>query len=186
MRIIGVDPGLAALGMCVVEGTDVLQHRLITTSPEDGDECQRVQKVAGKVYLFIEGLGEGVSGENTILAIEAQYFAEIKGEYEEARRERAAKAASTIQVAHVAGAVMEVAARFGLQVIIITPSMAKKAILKGNASKAQVRGMAAQMAGVEAEELSEHEADSIAVACGGQDVLKQRKLEKLKEAAASV
>jgi len=184
MLILGVDPGLKATGICVVEGTEVTDRALITTSPEDGDEGQRVQDIAGKAYLFIEGLGEGVSADNTILAIEAQHFEDVRGDHEEARRERAAKAASTIQVAHVAGALMEVAARFGLQVVVVQPKFAKRALTgNGNASKAQVRGMAARMAGVEADEISEHEADAVAVACGGQDVLKQRKLEKLKEAA---
>lgn len=186
MRIIGLDPGLAHLGICILTGREVEAHKLITSSKDDGDEAQRVQDVASAVETFIEAHNELLfAGDDiSMLAIEAQHFEDARGDHEEARRKRAAKAASTIQVAHVAGAVMAVAARFGLEVILVTPSKAKKAITgRGDASKEQVRGMAAQMAGVKAEEISEHEADATAVACGAQNLLTDKKLDGLKELA---
>lgn len=175
---VGVDPGLAHCGLALLEGNELLETRLLTTVKEDGDEAQRIQDLATAFYLFVDGLGERVSGDNTILAIESLHFQQVRHAGEPSERDfraEAGKAARTIRTAQVAGAIMAVAARFGLEVIEVAPSRAKRAVTgEQKASKQQVQRMVEAMYGTDG--LSEHEADAVAVATAARDILKERRL----------
>lgn len=181
MLILGIDQGLAHCGLALLDGDEVIATRLIETLPEDGDEAQRVQDVARAVEQFMDE--RDPTNQVVVVAIEQLHFQQVRYKHAPTTREykaEAAKAAKMLRVANVAGAIMHIATWH--TVIEVQPSRAKKALTdNAKASKQQVKGMAAQMAGVEPSELSEHEADAVAIAEGAKAVLKDRKLKELAE-----
>lgn len=185
MLIIGVDPGLQRTGIALLDDGILVETKLIETVKDDGPETQRIQDIARAVHQYIADRPElHDADEPAIVAIESQHFQQVRHKHEPTEREfkaEAAKAGDTIRVAQVAGAVMAEAARFGLEVIEVSPSRAKKAVTgEQQASKEQVRHMVAATHHVDFDELSEHEADAIAVATGTSKILIDR---RLKEAA---
>jgi len=180
MTTIGIDPGLTHTGIAVFVGHELVAHRLLTTEPDDGPELQRVADLAQALWHFLEDLAERtgwLDADERYMAIEAQHFQQVRLGHEPSARQfraEAGKAASTLRVAQVTGAFVTVAARFGLEVMEVSPSEAKRAVANNpKASKQQVQQMVAQLYGIDG--LSEHEADAAAVAAGARcEVIMER------------
>jgi len=176
MHVVGIDPGLTHTGIAVLVGRELVAHRLLTTEPDDGPELQRVADLAQGLWHFLEDLAERrgwLDADERYMAIEAQHFQQVRLGHEPSARQfraEAGKAASTLRVAQVTGAMIAVAARFGLEVMEVSPSRAKRAVANSpKVSKEQVQAMVAQLYGVDG--LSEHEADAAAVATAARHIV---------------
>ena len=163
MRILGVDPGLAAVGWGLIvypEGgpADVKWGRL-STSPRQSTP-QRLQKIYhGLRDLIRELKPEAVS-------IEQLFFA--------------ANVKTAIVVAQARGAALLATAESGVEVVEYTPLQIKKAVSgRGRASKAQVQKMVATLLGLSEIPRPDHAADALAAALCHGHTLKADRLIRL-------
>lgn len=146
--VLGVDPGVANLGLAVVARRDrraVLRWARTVRTPSDLDEAQRLRLVAEAVREAIaEHRPEGVAIERVAW-----------------NRNQV----SALLVARATGAVMVVAAEAGLPVEEYAPSEVKSAITGlGNADKRQVQQALERIHGLRDVPRQPDAADAVAVA----------------------
>ncbi len=147
MRVLGVDPGIANLGLAVVEG-DARRARLVYAGVVATAAGEPAEVRVGRLF---QGVRAAIGDHRPeAVAVEAQYFYR--------QNERA------FQVGWGMGAVLAAASLAGLPVFAYGPMQIKKALVgAGRAEKAQVAYMLRALLGGPLPE-SNHATDAIAVA----------------------
>ena len=149
MRIIGVDPGLAATGYGIIDydrGRYVLvEGGIIETKAAD----ELPQRLA-VIYRGIE----------TVLRQTRPDVAVVERLYSQYRHPQTA-----LLMSHARAAVLLALQHRGVAVVSYPASMVKRALVgHGRASKKQVAGMVSQILGVPLGEISDHVSDALALA----------------------
>lgn len=147
-RVLGVDPGLANLGLGVVEearrDARFVASALIRTHPRMA-QAERLMKLRSEFQAFI------LTHRPQVLAIEGQYFHHQR--------------ATAFQVGQAVGVVLLTAAEAGLPVHEYGPMQIKQALVgTGRASKDQVAFMVRALLKLSATPKNGHEADALAIA----------------------
>ncbi|MGB7913583.1 MAG: crossover junction endodeoxyribonuclease RuvC [Desulfobaccales bacterium] len=143
--ILGVDPGSRHTGFGVFQGEgDRLLH-LASGSIKAGSQLP----LADRLHRIYDGLGEVIlRHQPQVLALEEIFLA--------------ANVKTAFTLGQVRGVVLLLASQKGLPVYHYPPSVVKKAVVGyGQASKAQVQLMVAQLLGQQVTD--EHAADALAV-----------------------
>lgn len=148
LRVVGIDPGLANLGLGAVEevGNEprLLGSRLVKTSPRQA-AAQRLLNLRLTVSEFV------AEHRPEAIVIEGQYFHQ--------QREVAFK------VGQAVGVVLLAAAESGVSVFEYGPLQVKQALVgTGRADKAQVAFMVRALLKLSATPSSDHVADALALA----------------------
>lgn len=164
--LLGIDPGLAALGAALVrrDGPRLVCVAATTlrTSPrggQTGGTDERIACLVGALVTWVEASAEPPAA----LAIEDQSRA-WQGQ---AQRGRTSYAAQLVQ--RVQGEVTGWARARGLEVVVVQPQEARRAVGvsgRGRDKAAVARGVRLLVEGVPAR-ASEHAVDAVAVAVGG-------------------
>ncbi len=146
--MLGVDPGLANLGLGLVEEvrreSRLVASELITTSPRT-PQHERLLLIRGRLQAFI------AQHRPHELAIEGQYF----------HRQREV----SFRVGQAVGVVLLTAAEHGLAVHEYGPMQVKQALVgTGRADKAQVAFMVRALLKLQGTPSSNHVADALALA----------------------
>ena len=147
-RVLGVDPGLARLGLAVVDGngrkTDLIWAGAVDTA-SGSEESERLRQLCAAVR-------EAISHHRpTSMAVERVAWNKNH--------------VSALSVARATGAIMVVAAEAGLSVTEYGPNEVKIAVTgMGNADKAQVRRALAKVHGLHDVPAQADAADAVAVA----------------------
>ena len=148
LTVVGLDPGLANLGLGAVRETGreviCLGSRLVRTTPAQ-TQAERLETLYNAVSDFL------VTHQPDILAVEGQYF--------HRQREIAFK------VGQAFGVCLLAAKQQGVSVAEYGPMQVKQALVgSGRASKAQVSYMVRAMLGLRETPESHHVADALALA----------------------
>lgn len=147
-KVAGVDPGLANLGIGLVEQEGkTLHHRasLLIRTYSKTAQASRLQKLYDGVYSFLQ------QHSADALAIEGQFF-RYGGD-------------SAFKVGQAVGVVLLAAQQLELPVFEYTPNQVKKAIVgTGAANKAQMAYMVRASLGLKKTPESHHVADALALA----------------------
>jgi crossover junction endodeoxyribonuclease RuvC len=148
VRILGVDPGLANLGLGAIEASGpearLLASQLVTTRARDDDGARLEQ-----IYLAVEAMLSQHDIE--ALAVEGQFF--------HRQRDAAMKVGQALGVVHLA------AHRAGVSVHAYGPMQVKQALVgTGRADKAQVAFMVRALLSLTSSPGSHHVADALALA----------------------
>lgn len=147
-RVLGVDPGLARMGLAVVsmrERRASLVWTATVRTPADSDDAERLGSIGRALR---QAIGEH---RPTTLALERVAWNRNQ--------------VSALQVARATGAVMLVAAEAGLSVHEYSPTQVKSAVTgQGNADKQQVRAALIKIHGLSDTPVEPDAADAVAVA----------------------
>lgn len=148
MRIIGIDPGLVATGYALVE-YDGAQIKVIASGEikpkKDAPLCERLGTLFDGLCAVCD------AHRPDVMAIEKVYSHPKFPQ-------------TAVLLGHARGTAFVAAHRFGMKVVEIEASTAKKSISgSGRASKTQMLRMASHMAGGQTLS-SEHAADALALA----------------------
>lgn len=162
LRVVGVDPGLANLGLGAVEERGrafrQLGAELITTTADTPQE-QRLLAIHRGVDAFLE------RHRPQALALEGQFF----------HRQREV----SFKVGQAVGVVLLVAAQRGVPVFEYGPMQVKQALVgTGKADKAQVAFMVRGLLGLKGAPASHHVADALALALTHLGTLRFAELER--------
>lgn len=146
--VLGVDPGIARLGLAVVSGQPrhpELRWAETVRTPSDQDESERL-------LVLVMAVRAAVAAHSpTCLALERVAFNRNQ--------------VSALTVARVTGAVMAAAAEAGLPVAEYSPTQIKSAVTGiGNADKAQVYQALVKVHGLRDAPTEPDAADAVAVA----------------------
>lgn len=159
-RVLGVDPGVARMGLAVVglrERTPVVMWAGVLRTPAGLDESSRLLRLAQAIRETLE------VHRPTAVALERVMWGQNK--------------TSALTVAKVTGVVMLVAAEAGLAVEEYVPLEVKNAITGlGNADKEQVRRALARVHGIRDVPDQPDAADAVAVAVAHLTGVKMRRL----------
>jgi crossover junction endodeoxyribonuclease RuvC len=148
MRVLGIDPGTAACGYGVVEGSGnrirALEFAWWKTSPRERPEL--------RLRTIFEGVAELVERFSPdALAIEESFVG--------------ADPRTALSVGQARGAILVAAALADVECTEYAPSSVKQAVCGyGRAEKAQVQRMVASILGLRAPPTPSHAADALAVA----------------------
>jgi len=147
LRVMGVDPGINATGYSVIDGTVMLDFG--TVRPK-GELSHKLLSIHSTICGFIE------KWEPDILAMEAVIYHK--------------NPSTAIVMGAARGVVLLAAAQAGLKVVEISPTQVKKSITgTGRADKSSVKFMIQRIFNIK-KPISEHAADSLAVAwCASQN-----------------
>lgn len=148
VRVVGVDPGLANIGLGAIEevrpGARLLGSELITTSPR-ASQPERLLRVRAAFHDFVK------THRPDAIAIEGQYF----------HRQRDV----AFRVGQAVGVVLLTAAEAGVPVFEYGPMQVKRALVgTGKADKAQVAYMVRALLTLPSTPTSNHVADALALA----------------------
>jgi crossover junction endodeoxyribonuclease RuvC len=152
MRIVGIDPGLATIGIGIIEtgGGGSLHNPdwLTITSPPHTPLGDRLQEI----HADLSGLLKDLKPE--MIVIEKLYFT--------------TNVKTAIDVAQARGVIMLTLAQHALRVIETTPSQLKQAITgDGRADKTQMQSMLVQMLNLPSIPTPDDAADALALAVFG-------------------
>jgi len=160
--VIGIDPGLAALGHCRLFGEELLGAGVIRTKPDMGTEADRIIYITTLLRETIALTPEGV----TLIAVETQH---AQGGDPSTMR---ARAASAMSVAAVRGAVIEMAHSLSIAVVEVSPQEGKRALTgSGKADKQAMVKFARARFG---ETLAQDAADSVGIALAAGQIVAGR------------
>ena len=148
LRVVGLDPGLANLGLGAVkqelQTSLYLGSQLVRTSPKES-QSERLKKIHDETKAFL------ITHKPDALAIEGQYF--------HRQREVAFK------VGQAVGACLVAAAELDIPVFEYGPMQVKQSLVgTGRASKAQVTYMVRALLSMKQTPESHHVADALALA----------------------
>ncbi len=148
MKVLGIDPGLAACGygLVRVDGTRVrvVASGCIRTGPR-----QHLADRLGAIFSLVESML--VEHGADAVAIEESYVG--------------ADARTALAVGQARGAAIAAAARAGVECVEYAPARVKSAVCGyGRADKAQVAHMVRTILSLDATPATSHEADALAVA----------------------
>lgn len=177
LRIIGVDPSLADSGICLLEGSNILQTTHISTSPS-----QTMPKRLHKIYLGFESFFQQAQAD--YLAIEDQFLGSFYTAKAHGIQER--KNLKTIQgLSYVKGLAMTLAGQYDIPVIPINVSQWRTRYLpRRNMTKSEILKYINNLF---QQSLNNHNiSDSILVGLCGQALLKEQVLtQKIPPSASS-
>jgi crossover junction endodeoxyribonuclease RuvC len=147
-RVLGVDPGVASLGLAVVEGNgrsaSLLWSHTVRT-PSDGRDAERLRRIC-------DGMREAIAAHGPA-SVALERLAWNRNQV------------SAIAVARATGAVMVAAAEAGVPVSEYGPNEVKIAVTgMGNADKEQVRRALVKVHGLRDVPAQADAADAVAVA----------------------
>ncbi|MEK7135360.1 MAG: crossover junction endodeoxyribonuclease RuvC [Patescibacteria group bacterium] len=143
MKVLGIDPGFARLGVAVVEEKILLYSDCLETSSK-ADHAERLRE-----------LGEGVrkivlKWQPEVLAIEKLFFNQ--------------NTTNALKVAEARGVVLYEAARAGLSVFEYSPQEVKLAVTGyGKADKSSINVMVGKLVALPSKEMLDDELDAIAL-----------------------
>jgi crossover junction endodeoxyribonuclease RuvC len=161
MRIVGLDPGIRATGLAVVDigGPHPGVIRCATIRSTSGTVAERLDFIASRIQQEIHDAGPYVVG------IEDQRGAMIGASL------RGKNTASSVsKTASVVGIVHGIVSVTGAALITVTPAQAKRAVgLNARATKAQVK-RAVQVLTGSISRRSEHAADAVAIAVAAERI----------------
>ena len=148
MRILGVDPGLANVGLGLVEMNgkklEYVEHRCIVTDKEV-DVCQRLRQLYDQLCQTLEDL------EPDIVAVETLYLAK--------------NAKTAMGVSQARGVALMALAGRNVELVELTPMQIKMSLVGyGKADKKQVQMMVQQLLGLKELPRPDHAADALAAA----------------------
>lgn len=156
--VVGIDPGMAFLGLAVLEVTPqrsrVLRLETVASKPKDGTDEERLDAIADRILDAVD------TYEPHAIAYENQ-----SGVTAGTTRDGGRSTASSRRVHEVTGIARCAARLFELPCYVLAPSSVKLAVLGrggGRASKARVKDAVRTLFGVP--RCSEHAADAVAVA----------------------
>ena len=147
MRILGIDPGLAAVGYGIIDYNDK-KIQLVTYGSIKTEAGEPIQDRLRKIYDRVQDLAIQYHPET--VSIERLFFA------------RNVKTA--IMVAHAQGAIMVSLSDFNIPIFEYTPRQIKQAMINIKATKSQVQGMVKEILGLEKIPKPNHAADALAAA----------------------
>jgi crossover junction endodeoxyribonuclease RuvC len=159
--VMGIDPGLAFLGLAVLEASPTARPRVllletVASTPKDGTDEERLDAIANRILDAID--------KYTPAAIAYENQSGVTAGKE--RGGSGARSTSSSRRVHEVTGIARCAARlFELPCYVLAPSSVKLAVLGrggGNASKARVKDAVRMLYGVP--RCSEHAADAVAVA----------------------
>ncbi len=149
MIVVGIDPGLANLGIGVVQEIGKTPHFVHSELVRTSSELETAQRLA-MIYRAVKGVLEVHAPE--ALAIESQYFHERQ-------------AANAFKVGQAAGVVLLACAQHGVPVFEYGPMQVKQALVgTGGASKEQVIFMVRATLALPKNPESTHAADALGLA----------------------
>jgi crossover junction endodeoxyribonuclease RuvC len=158
--VIGIDPGMAFLGLAVLEvklqSRRLLRLETFASTPKDGTDEERLDRIADRILDAIDTF------KPDAIAYENQSGVTAGKEQD---GEGARSTASSRRVHEVTGIARCAARLFELPCYVLAPSSVKLAVLGrggGRASKARVKDAVRTCFGVP--RCSEHAADAVAVA----------------------
>jgi crossover junction endodeoxyribonuclease RuvC len=157
--VLGIDPGMAFLGLAVLEVTAqrsrILRHETLSSKPKDGSDEERLDAIADRILDAVD------TYEPHAIAYENQAGVTAGKE----RAGSGARSTSSSRRVHEVTGIARCAARlFELPCYVLAPSSVKLAVLGrggGNASKARVKEAVRTLYGLRC---SEHAADAVATA----------------------
>jgi crossover junction endodeoxyribonuclease RuvC len=152
MRILGIDPGLATIGLGVIEngpgGTLLNPDWLTISTPAHTPLQDRLREIHTDLSAFIQ------ETRPELVVIEQLYFS--------------TNVKTAIDVAQARGVIMLTLAQHALRVVETTPSRLKQAITgDGSADKKQMQSMLVQMLGLPCIPTPDDAADALALAVYG-------------------
>jgi crossover junction endodeoxyribonuclease RuvC len=161
--VVGIDPGMAFLGLAVLEvgpqRSRVLRAETVASKPKDGTDEERLDAIADRILDAVDTF------EPHAIAYENQAGVTAGKE----RGGAGARSTSSSRRVHEVTGIARCAARlFALPCYVLAPSSVKLAVLGrggGNASKARVKDAVRILFGVP--RCSEHAADAVATAIAG-------------------
>lgn len=147
-RVVGVDPGIANLGLGAVEErrreARLLASEVVRTSASE-DQARRLLRLRDAVTAFLD------AQRPDALAIEGQYF----------HRQRDV----SFRVGQAFGLVLVAAAERGIPVFEYGPMQVKQALVgSGRADKAQIGFMVRALLGLDRDLTDHHASDAVALA----------------------
>lgn len=164
MIIIGIDPGLAFLGLAVLElkptSTRVLHHETFQTRSTE-DNPDRLDSIAERLLDLIE------EHEPEAVGYETQGWAAVAAQDPEGRTQAIGMNAAARHLHEVVGIIRCAARAFDIPAYCMAPSSVKVAVLGkggGRAKKAAVKERVRLL--FHLGRVSEHAADAVAIAVG--------------------
>jgi crossover junction endodeoxyribonuclease RuvC len=166
MKVLGIDPGFAFIGLGLVEfsasSTRVLHHETHRSSSHDSDE-ERLDAIADHICDVIEHWQPDAIGYENQATVEAGKQARARRALEQG--EEVASNFSSGRVHEVAGIIRASARFYAVPCYVLAVSTIKVAVLGkggGRAKKDRVKGAVRTIFGLR--QCSEHAADAIATA----------------------
>jgi crossover junction endodeoxyribonuclease RuvC len=152
VKVLGIDPGTAACGYGIVQGSDGRLREVVSghwrTSARERPHARLMAIFAGVQQLIAEHAPDAVALEESYVGADARI---------------------ALSVGQARGAVLVAAASAGVECAEYAPARVKQTVCGyGRAEKGQIQRMVKLVLGLEAEPASSHEADALAVAnCHG-------------------
>lgn len=152
MRILGIDPGLATVGLGLVEsegGNNVRALEWLTITTEAGGKLSdRLREIADDLDAYMQETSPELA------VIERLYFS--------------VNVKTALDVAQARGVILATVARHGIPILEPTPSELKSCITgDGNADKAQIQRMLMSMFTLKEPPTPDDAADALALAAFG-------------------
>lgn len=143
MRVLGIDPGFARLGVAVVEDEALLYSACLETSSKT-DHAERLRELGDEVRKIVS------KWQPETLAIEKLFFNQ--------------NTTNALKVAEARGVVLYEAARAGLSVFEYSPQEVKLAVTGyGKADKSSMNAMIGKLVTLPSKEMLDDELDAIAL-----------------------
>jgi Holliday junction resolvasome RuvABC endonuclease subunit len=168
---LGIDPGLAFLGVGVLEvkasSTRVIHHETFKTKSSDDDE-DRLDAIADYLGDVIDAYDPQVIGYENQAIVEAGKQARARAARKAGKLDEALQATSfsSARVHEVAGIIRCAARFYGLPCYCLAPSSVKLAVLGKGGGKAKKERVKLAVKTIFRVTASEHAADAIAISVG--------------------
>jgi len=167
---IGIDPGLANTGVCVLDGGKPVEFETITTKPADGDVTRRIDLIAQRLARVM------CEHKPDVVAIEAPYVGTWKR-----GKELASTASNAMHLAEIVRQLSVIASKFGSEVVMVKPIDGFRALTgSGSGNKARHVQMANLLMPPHLPKLRKtqnHLADALGVAWRGEQKYRLEKSE---------
>ncbi len=148
-RILGIDPGLTRCGIGLIELGSSRKVRLVAVDTYRSEPGEELSARVGSIGLAIEALI--VAEKPQVIAIERVFSQQ--------------NVSTVMGTAQISGAVLMLAHKYGLPVVMYTPTQVKAAVTgSGRADKSQVGFMVAKILGLDEVPKPADAADSLAIA----------------------
>jgi crossover junction endodeoxyribonuclease RuvC len=155
MMILGIDPGIRACGVAVVS---------LTNARPAVRRCTTIRTTTGTLTERLQFIADELRAEMGIFSVDVIGLEDQQGAMIGASLRGQNTAGSVAKTARVEGIVHGLAAALGVEVIVVTPSEAKRAVgCTSRATKAQIK-RAVHVMTREIGRRSEHATDAMAVA----------------------
>ena len=158
IRILGIDPGLATIGVALLEDGELLHCGVIETG-KDTEHSERLLEIAGKLHEYIR------EWDPDETAVEQLFFSK--------------NAKTAMKVSEARGVILMTVRESGSPVSEYTPVQVKQAVAgTGSADKEQVQKMVKILFRLKEAPKPDDAADAVAIAYCHQQNRKRHKLEE--------